>query len=352
LFYFLTKLVNKVRRDKKFGLLFVLIILLFGVIGNSICFYIFERAVNPSITVSDSLWYSVISITTIGYGDFNATQIGSRLGTLLFVVVISLSAFTTILAIIVDWITDLRERERRGMTKVNLRDHLIIVNFPGESRILQIIAEYSLADNNTSEIVLISDEIEQLPFSRDNVTFIRGWPLEEETFTRSNISKASQVMVLSPNYLDHRSDSFVASIAFVVQNLNPEIRVVAECLHPKHETLFGKSENLSIVHTIQMANNLLVQEASDPGVALFTHSITSNEISANLFSICVEEGLTPGKTYGEISKNIVGSGVNVLGIIREGVVISDIGDMMHLNGDIIVYVSEKRISWSEIIAHF
>ena len=44
--------------------------------------------------------------------------------------------------------------------------------------------------------------------------------------------------------------------------------------------------------------------------------------------------------------------MNVLGIIREGVVISDIGGMMHLNGDIIVYVSEKRTSWAEIIAHF
>ena len=323
-------------------------VLLFGVIGNSICFYVFERVVDPSITVSDSLWYSVISITTIGYGDFNATQLGSRLGTLIFVVLISLTAFTTTVGIIVDWTTDLRERERRGMTKVNLRNHLIIVNFPGESRILQIIAEYSLADNNTSEIVVISDEIEQLPFSMDNVTFIRGWPLEEETFARCNISKASQVMVLSPNYLDHRSDSFVASIAFVIQNLNPEIRVVAECLDPKHETLFGKSENLSIVHTIQMANNLLVQEASDPGVALFTHSITSNEISANLFSIPVQEGLPSGKTYGEISKKIVNSGVNVLGIIRDGIVISEIGDLNHSIGDIIVYVSENSKSWLEI----
>ena len=102
-------------------------VLLFGVIGNSICFYVFERVVDPSITVSDSLWYSVISITTIGYGDFNATQLGSRLGTLIFVVLISLTAFTTTVGIIVDWTTDLRERERRGMTKVNLRNHLIIV---------------------------------------------------------------------------------------------------------------------------------------------------------------------------------------------------------------------------------
>ena len=323
-------------------------VLLLGVTGNSICFYIFERAVDPSITVSDSLWYSVISITTIGYGDFKATQLGSRLGTLIFVVLISLSAFTTTVGIIVDWITDLRERVRRGMTKVNLRDHLIIVNFPGESRILQIIAEYSLADNNTSDIVVISDEIEQLPFNRENVTFIRGWPLEQETFERCNISMASQVMVLSPNYMDHRSDSFVASISFVIQNLNPKIRVVAECLDPKHETLFGKSENLSIVHTIQMANNLLVQEASDPGVALFTHSITSNEISANLFSITIPEGISLDITYGQISKNIISLGINLLGIIRDNVVVSDIANIKLLPCDVMVYVSVDRKSWIEI----
>ena len=43
-----------------------------------------------------------------------------------------------------------------------------------------------------------------------------------------------------------------------------------------------------------------------------------------------------------------GSGVNVLGIIRDGIVISEIGDLNHSSGDIIVYVSENRKSWSEI----
>ena len=45
---------------------------------------------------------------------------------------------------------------------------------------------------------------------------------------------------------------------------------------------------------------------------------------------------------------VVGSGVNVLGIIRDGIVISDIGDLSQSSGDIIVYVSENRKSWSEI----
>ena len=62
-------------------------------------------------TIFDSLWYSIVSITTIGYGDFSAQSLGARLGTIFFIVIAGLTTFTAAAGILVDWIMDFQYRD-------------------------------------------------------------------------------------------------------------------------------------------------------------------------------------------------------------------------------------------------
>ena len=89
------RLINRVRRRRDVGLAAVLAVLWISILGNALTFFLFERTVQPELTIGDSLWYSVISITTIGYGDFSATTLGARIGTVVFITVVGLIAFTS-----------------------------------------------------------------------------------------------------------------------------------------------------------------------------------------------------------------------------------------------------------------
>lgn len=348
MFYSLSRIIRQVRRRKELGISLLLVLIVVAIGGNTLSFYLFEGDANPDITVWDSIWYSVISVTTIGYGDFSAESLGARIGTAVFIVLIGLATFTTALGMAVDWVADLRHKERRGMGRVNVRDHLVLVNFPSEARVRKIISEYRRdPDHKNIDIVLVDHEIEELPFDKDDVSFVRGWPLDEDTYRRANVEHARQVMVLSPSHEDPRSDSLVASIAFVVHQVNPDVRVIAECVDPRHTVLFDSSANLSLVHGIQVVNNLFVQESQDSGVTKLTLAMTSNEIETNLASTPVTS-TPPRTTYTNAAKALLDRGVNLVGVIRGDSVHMDFDEIEVSQGDQLVYIGKSRLKPEEM----
>ena len=79
-----------------------------SVLGNALTFFFFESSAESAPTIADSFWYSIISITTIGYGDFSASTLGARIGTVVFIVFVGLVAFTATAGMLIDWILELR----------------------------------------------------------------------------------------------------------------------------------------------------------------------------------------------------------------------------------------------------
>ena len=348
MFYSLSRLIRQVRRRKELGISLLLVLIVVAIGGNTLSFYLFEGGANPGITIWDSIWYSVISVTTIGYGDFSAESLGARVGTTIFIVLIGLATFTTALGMAVDWVADLRHKERKGMGRVNVRDHLVMVNFPSEERVQQIIRDYRRdPDYQYIDIVIVAHDIEELPFDMADVSFVRGWPLDEDTYRRANLEHARQVMVISPSHEDPRSDSLVASIAFVVHQVNPGVRVIAECLDTRHSVLFDSSANLSLVHGLQVVSNLFVQESQDSGVSRLTMAMTSNEIETNLASTPVTSA-PPRTTYTKAAKALLDHGINLVGVIRGDSVHMAFDEIEVARGDRLLYIGKSRLKPEEM----
>ena len=327
----------------------VLAVLWVSMLGNAVTFFFFERTVQPELTIGDSFWYSIISITTIGYGDFSATTLGARIGTVIFITVVGLIAFTSAAGMLLDWIVDLRVKERSGMLNLATKNHLLIVHFPGEARVRHVVEEFvSDPNHRQDDIVIIANNLESLPFSHQNVSFVRGSPLEEETYRRASVEKANQAIILGTSYDDPNSDSVVASVAHIIHHLNPEVRIVAEVLNPNHALLFKAVEDISLVYTMQMANNLLIQETQDPGVYLLTQVMTSNLMEGTLASTRVES--PPGERipYTDVAKRLLDSDINLVGIIRDQVAHLKFGDLYPAMDDLLVYISSQRVEWSAI----
>jgi len=277
----LVRLYRRARNLRSIGITAVLMLLTVSILGNAITYLYFDGPVKAeagtTLTVGDALWYSVISITTIGYGDNYAESTGARLGTFVFVVVVGLAAFSVIVGMAIEGVTEFAVKAHRGMGEVIAQDHTLIVNYPSTAQVRQLIAELKADPHyDEGEIVIVADSLEALPFQEDNVLFVRGPILEEETYKRAKADKARLAIVLATSYADPNSDAVVASAVAVIERINPDLHTVAECINDSHRMLFASVHCDAIVCSSKISGNLLSQEAHDPGISRLIDTMTSN----------------------------------------------------------------------------
>ena len=317
-----------------------------AVLGNTICFHTFERSVSPAITWGDSLWYSVVSIATIGYGDFTPTTTGARLGTVVFVVLLGLASFSLFFGMVLDAMAVFISNAKKGLGRAMVDDHILLVHFPSEHRVRQIIDEIrSDPVHGRAEIVLVTDAIDELPFADERVVFVRGSSHDVDTYRRARAEQGRMAIVLSPDYGNSASDAIVAAAVSVIDRVCPDIHIVAECLQEKHRPLFDSCNCDAVVLGMTIAGNLLVQEVHDPGIAQLVEVVTSNRRGTTLF--CVDVG-DPGIAYTELAKALLDHAINVMAVNRGTESITVLAGAESQAGDRLIYSAKQRHEWAAL----
>ena len=343
----LIRIVRRARASKAFAIGVVALLLAVAIGGNSICYLVFDGGAGRDITVSDALWYSVVSITTIGYGDLSASSTGARVGTAVFIVIIGLAAFSLFFGLLIDWFTQLALRGGRGMGTAHATGHTLIVHFPSLSRVEQLIREIRSDGAGGAEIVLISERIEENPFEEKDILFVRGSTLSESTYVRASVKNAAKAIVLATTYDDENSDAVAASAAAVISSMNPDLHIVAECINEDHRRLFDAARCNAINSGLRITGNLLVQEAQDPGISQSFDIIPSNLAGDTLYSTKIEAALEV-PSYLEFLKALMDHDVNVLAVVRGRETFTTFGAIEPAVGDRLIYLAAGRWTFEKL----
>ncbi len=347
--FWLTRNFRNFRKRRGAGIALILLLVLLALVGNATCFYLFEAGSYPGLTWLDAAWYSIVSISTIGYGDFFPKTLGGRLGATLFIILCGLSAFSALLGLLVDGMVEMSQRELMGLSTVPCRNHILIVNFPGEARVRQIIEELRLNDRpRQRDVVIVSERVERLPFALDNVFFVHGSPLQEEPFQRARLEEASVAVVLCTDPGDPNSDGVVASVVTMLEHLRPDIKTVAECLDDRHRVLFESTRCDSIIFSNRVVNHLLVQESCQSGVSRLVERLTDQADGDGLY--CVPVGPDPDLEAIPLACALLSRDIHLMGLTREGSTRMRLQGLRLQPGDGLLYVADRRYSWEELAA--
>ncbi len=257
-----------------------LLILLLGALGLNY----FEKS--PHLI--DALWWSFVTITTVGYGDIAPSTIGGRI-TGIVVMVFGIGILGMFTATIASAFVTGKIKEGKGIISVKVKDHFLICGWSYKAK--EIITELR-ADKKVKDrpIVLVAD-IPEKPFEDDNTYFVQG-DVNAESAKKANLEASSVVIILSDESLDSYSrDAKAVLNTLTIRTLNPNVYVcleISDVKNMQHGRMAGANE---IIVVGELSSNLLVQAALDHGITQIITELVSNQFGSALYKIPAPENL-------------------------------------------------------------
>ncbi len=288
-FIFLKKIITLLQREKIFK---VLLILLFVVLMGSMAFTYFEQ----KIRFIDALWWSVVTLTTVGYGDISPTTTGGRLVGMI-VMITGIGFLGILTASIATIFIEDRLLENKGMKSTDVKDHFIICgwNFRGNEMVAELLADPKCSDIS---LVVIAD-IQEKPTDDPQLHFIRG-EVNAGVLKKANLDDAQVVMILSDDHLDaYARDAKIILNTLTIKSLNPQVYTCVELMDSRNAEHCRMAKADEIIVAGEMGTNLLVQAALDHGITHLISELVSNHYGKELYKIKLPSALAD-RTFFEV----------------------------------------------------
>ncbi len=295
--------------------LFAIIIVLIFV--SSTLLYLLERN-HPGTMIhsfSDALWWGIVTVTTIGYGDIVPLTPGGRIiGTILIVFgFCSLTIFTAILASV--FVED-KLKGAKGLKKIKLSGHFVICGLNDSTEFM--LKAFQEKRGFNKNIVLVGNysvekfESIQSKFTKLNLQFVRGEQTQVEILNRASISSAERVFIVSDEQNSREmADDYTIVVVNTVKYINPDIKLTVQLINASKKHLLKRSGVDEILVYDELSGYILANNPeSDCSVSIVEKLLKENDHRMELLD--VPEHLV-GKSFGDLHSFLWGE-LNVIAI--------------------------------------
>lgn len=235
-------------------------------LGIAVAIFWFDRdgikdTVDGNVSFSDILYFTMVTVTTVGYGDIVPVSDRARLVDAFLVTPIRIFIWFIFLGTAYQMVFQkLMEDYRMSNLHDQLKDHIVICGYGVTGRVA---AKELLAQGTPAHKIVVIDELEQNLREAARIGFIglRGDAAREEVIRRANIDRASAVVV-SPG-----RDDTAALIVLTVRNVNPRVKIVASVNAEENFKLIRQAGAHSVVSPARVGGYLLADAVATTHIA-------------------------------------------------------------------------------------
>ena len=292
-FFIVKRFVAQVRRE---NLHRVAIVVLMLIVLASVAFWLIE----PDQKFPDAFWWSIVTATTVGYGDISPVSLGGRIVAVLLML-LGIGFLGVLTATIASVFVENKLMENKGMRTSTVEDHFGICgwNFKG----FDIVAELRADEKCRNQPIVIIAPIDEKPIDDPNIHFIRG-EITSDTLEKANIGAAHTVFVLSNESLElNVRDAKTILNTLTIKSLYPNVYVCVELVESKNieHCQMAKADEIIVVG--ELSTNLMVQAALDHGITHMITELVSNRYGSQLYKIGIPDSLV-GQTFSDVMSQL------------------------------------------------
>lgn len=307
--------------------------------------YFFEHRSNAEQykNYGDALWWSIVTVATVGYGDIvPKTELGRIFASLTILSGVILISLLT--ATISSVFVARKIKESQGLQDIDFTQHTLICGWNAQVEdVLRIFDRYQ---NKQMQVVLVnetqSERIETMinAFQNIEIKFVRGDFTRETILNRANVKMASFALVV-PDTGNAGADEKTLLSILTMKSLNSKIKVCAHITNRENRQHVKRANADEVVVSDQhtaffLANNILY-----PGAAQVASEMLDYERGNDIHRIDIPDSFI-GKTFGELYMEFKKSkNWTILGLVNEEETVSLNDILSHDTSAIDAFIERK-----------
>lgn len=276
-------------------------------------FFAFERGRNPNVVgFDDALWWSMTTLSTVGYGDtFPSTEGGRAVA--LITMVVGVGVLATLAGAIASVLVEIRDRGRRGLGRCHVKSHLLVLGW--NPKAAAAVADFRNDPRYVDTPIVVLADLDEAPIEGPGLRFVRGRPTLRESLERAHAEAAAVAILVPGNENDPRSDHESALAAMALRRVNPSVRLSVELVDPANRELVEQAGCDAIVDRATVTSLMLVRTVQDLGAAEILDDLLRNEGGSELHRTAIEDRWI-GSPFGDFAKAMIDRSCAVVAIAR------------------------------------